>query len=353
MVRLFTVGPVEVRDEVMEAMNRPMIVHRSQEYKELHRQIVDKLHKVLETDMEIMLATASSTGFLEGCVRNGVERKVLGISNGSFGERWQSIAAANGKDVRRLRVPWGESVKPEVVSAEVTEDTEAVTLVTNESSTGVFNPVERLVKELKRDHSPLVFLDGVTSIGAMDLELDELDVDALVFGTQKALALPPGLAVVCVSDRLLAKAERVTNRGYYFDFLRLKEYNDRDYAMTTPPISLLYGLNFQLDRMLEEGMQNRYSRHQKIASMVREWAEECLGLFAEEGYRSNTITVVNKPDFSFEELQRKLIKRGYQISAGYGKLKEKTFRIGHMGDLTVEDAEVFLDVLDEVVEELE
>lgn len=353
MVRLFTVGPVEVRDDVMEAMKRPMIVHRSQEYKELHRQIIDKLHRALDTEMEIMLATTSSTGFLECCIRNGVKRKVLGISNGSFGERWQSIAAANGKEVHRLKVPWGEAVKPEAVTGAVTEDTEAVTLVTNESSTGVFNPVKNLVRELKRDNDPLIFLDGVTSVGAMDLELDELTVDALVFGTQKALALPPGLAVICVSDRLLDKAKKVDGRGYYFDLLKLKEYNDRDYAMTTPPISLLYGLNFQLDRMLEEGMENRYSRHQQMARMVREWALDRFGLFAEEGYRSNTITVVNKPDFSFERLQGGLRNRGYQVSAGYGRLKEETFRIGHMGDLTTGDVEEFLDVLDEIVEDLE
>lgn len=351
--RLFTVGPVDVRPEVRHAMMREMIVHRGEDYRKLHVGIVEKLHRVLETDMEILLVGSSASGFLEACVRCGVEERMLGIANGAFGERWQQIGAANGKDVKRINVPWGKAVKPEHIYGQLDGTIEAVTLVSNESSTGVFNPVAQLVASLKEEHDPLIFIDGVTSVGAVDLKIDSLDIDALVFGTQKAFALPPGLAIICVSERLMEKARRVRNRGYYFDLVELKKYADKGYAMTTPPVSLLYALDFQLDRMLEEGMANRYRRHQEMADMVRRWARERSGLFAEEGYESNTITVVKNCGVPFESLQEALNRRGFEISAGYGKLREETFRIGHMGDLTVQDVKELLEVMDEVMEELQ
>jgi aspartate aminotransferase-like enzyme len=350
--RLFTVGPVEVRTEVLQSMNRSMMTHRSKDYKDLHRGIVEKLRKALETDMHIILAATSSSGFLESCVRCGVQSKMLGISNGSFGERWQKIGTANGKEVVKLQVPWGKAVRPKDLEGMVDESTEAVTLVSNESSTGVFNPVEDLISAIREKGDPLVFIDGVTSVGAIDLRLDRIDADALVFGTQKALALPPGLAVICASDRLLEKAKSVENRGFYFDLLELKKYADKDYAMTTPPVSIMYGLDFQLDRMLKEGMASRYERHQEMADMVREWAERRAGLFAEQGHRSNTITVVNNTEFNFDAIQNSLNGKGYEISGGYGKLKDETYRIGHMGDLTVPDIREFLAVMNEVMEEL-
>ncbi|MFP4170727.1 MAG: pyridoxal-phosphate-dependent aminotransferase family protein [Methanomassiliicoccales archaeon] len=331
-------------------MSRQMITHRSQEYKRLHEGVVEKLHRVLETDMHIILAACSSTGFLESCVRCGVHHRMVGASNGAFGERWQRIVQANGKEVDRVEAPWGSPVRPEQVARAVTPETEAVALVSNESSTGVFNPIKELVDAAREEHDPLVFVDGVTSVGGMDLDIDSLDLDALVFGSQKALALPPGLAVICVSDRLLAKAEEVDARGYYFDLVELKRYADRGFALTTPPVSLLYGLDFQLDRMLEEGMPTRYDRHRRMAEMVRGWADPFPGLFAEAGCRSNTITVVNDPEGDFERIQEGLGRRGIEISPGYGKLKDSTFRIGHMGDLTVEDVGHLLDSLEEVME---
>jgi aspartate aminotransferase-like enzyme len=350
--RLFTVGPVEVRAEVLEAMAREMIVHRGQAYRRLHEGIVDKLHKVLETDMHIILAASSSSGFMESCVRCGVRERMLGIANGSFGERWQAIGTANGKQVRRVDVPWGKAVRPEHLEDQMDDAIEAVTLVSNESSTGVFNPVDRLVSHLREKHDPLLFVDGVTSVGAVDLRLDALDIDALVFGTQKAFALPPGLAIICVSDRMLEKARTVNSRGYYFDLLELKSYADKGYTLTTPPISLLFGLDFQLDRMLEEGMPARYRRHREMADLVRDWAIRRRGLFAEEGYRSNTITVVENGGTPFPVVQEALGRRGYEISSGYGKIKDETFRIGHMGDLTVQDVRGLLEAMDEVMEEL-
>lgn len=347
---LFTVGPVEVRKEVLDAMTKPMITHRSKAYEQLQEGIVGKLHKALDTDMNIMMSPSSASGLLEGCVRNGVNRKMVGISNGSFGDRWQGIGTENGKDVRKVNVKWGKAVRSSDLDGAIDDETEAVTMVSNESSTGVLNPVADVVKGIREKHDPLVFIDGVTAVFGTDLHVKDLDLDALVFGTQKALALPPGLAIMCCSDRLLEKAKTVPNRGYYFDFVQMKKMADKNYSLTTPPVSLMYALDFQLDRMLKEGMAARYRRHQEMAELVRKWAMSHNGLFAEPGHMSDTITVINRGDIDFSKLNKGLKERGYEISNGYGDIKETTFRIGHMGDLTPAEVRGLLKNMDEVLE---
>lgn len=347
---LFTVGPVEVRKEVLESMTRPMITHRSKEYEQLQKDVVEKLHRTLDTDMNIILSPSSASGLLEACVRNGVRSKMMGISNGSFGDRWQGIGIENGKDVVKVNGTWGKAVRPDDIVENLTGDVEAVTIVANESSTGVLNPVGEIVKAIRQDHDPLIFVDGVTAVYGTDLHIKELDVDAVVFGTQKALALPPGLAVICCSDRLLEKARTVPGRGYYFDLVQMKAMADKNYSLTTPPVSLMYGLDFQLDRIIREGMSTRYHRHQEMADLVHRWAMSHNGLFAEQGFLSDTITVLNRGDIDFGRLSKGLKERGYEISNGYGMIKETTFRIGHMGDLTVAEVRELLKNMDEVLE---
>jgi aspartate aminotransferase-like enzyme len=347
---LFTVGPVEVRKEVLDAMTRPMITHRSKEYEQLQERVVEKLHKTLDTDMHIMMSPASASGLLEASVRNGVNRRMLGISNGSFGDRWQGIGTENGKDVKKLNVAWGKAVKPADLEGQISDDIEALAIVANESSTGVLNPVGEVIKAVRRDHDPLIFVDGVTAIYGTDLHIKDLDLDALIFGTQKALALPPGIAIICASDRLLEKAKTVPNKGYYFDLLQMKKMADKNYSLTTPPVSLLYALDFQLERILKEGMPARYRRHQEMAELVRSWARKRFGVFAEPGHLSDTITVINRGDIDFSKLNKGLKERGFEISNGYGDIKDATFRVGHMGDLTVEEVRGLLKNMDEVLE---
>ena len=350
--RLFTVGPVEVFPDTLQAMAKPMIIHRGEDYKRLQRGIVERLHKVLDTDMHIMMAPASATGFLESCVRCGVDDRMMGLSNGSFGDRWASIGSANGKQVKKVEVPWGKAIRCLDVADKMEPGIEAVTLISNESSTGVLNPTAEIAKTLRAEYDPLIFVDGVTSVGAVDLKLREMDIDALVFGTQKAFALPPGLAIICVSDRLLKKAEKVKNRGYYFDLIEIKKMADKDLPLTTPPVSIMYGLDHQLDKMLREGMARRYARHQEMAEAVRKWATKRFKLYAEEGYRSETITVVESGKLPFEMLDKKLKERGFEVSPGYGKIKDGTFRIGHMGDLTMKDINDLTGTLDGILEEM-
>ena len=349
--RLFTVGPVEVFEDTLESMKKPMIIHRGDDYKRLQKGIVEKLHKVLETDMHIFLSPASATGFLESCVRCGVREYMMGLSNGSFGDRWASIGTANGKRVKKVDVAWGKGIRCLDIAGKMEPTIEAVTLVANESSTGVLNPFPELLKTIRaEDGDPLLFVDGVTAVGAVDMKLRQIDVDALVFGSQKALALPPGLAFICASDRLLKRAEKVENRGYYFDLIEIKKMADKDLPLTTPPVSLLYGLDHQLDKMLKEGMANRFARHHEMAEATRNWASKRFKLYAEEGYRSETITVVESGKLDFGKLDKGLKAKGFEISPGYGKIKESTFRIGHMGDLAVRDVRALLVAMDEVLE---
>jgi len=259
----------------------------------------------------------------------------------------------NGKNVTKVEVPWGKAMKPEHIAGKVTKDIEAVHWVSNESSTGVFSDSTAIAKEVRAQNpDSLIMIDAVTSAFAMDLKVKDLDPDSLVFGTQKALALPPGMAIMLCSERLLEKAKTVPNRGFYGDLLKIKKQADVDYALTTPPVSLMYALDYQLDKALAEGMQTRYRRHQEMADMVRNWADKKLfGVFPEVGYQSNSIGVLNKGDMDFEAFNSKLKAKGYEISNGYGDVKEKTFRIGHMGDTTPEMVKQLLSAMDEILEE--
>ncbi len=350
---LFTVGPVHVEAETLQAMTKPMITHRCKEYKELHAGIVEKIQKCLDTDMDVFLVGGSATVMLEAAIRNGVNSNSLGITNGSFGNRSIELGELNGKNVTKIQVPWGQAMKPEHIVGKVTKDIEAVHWVSNESSTGVFSDSLALAKEVRAQNpDALTMIDAVTSAFAMDIKIKETDPDSVVFGTQKALALPPGLAIMLCSERLLEKAKTVPNRGFYGDLLKIKKQADVDYALTTPPVSLLYALDYQLDRALEEGMQARYRRHQEMADLVRNWADKKLnGIFPEVGYQSNSIGVLNKGELDFDSFNSKLKAKGYEISNGYGDVKEKTFRIGHMGDTTPAMIKELLSAMDEILEE--
>lgn len=333
-------------------MTKPMITHRTKEYKQLHGNIVEKMHKVLDTDMEILMVGGSASVLLEGCIRNAVKKDVLGVTNGSFGDRWVEISKLNGKNVKEVKVPWGKGIRPSHLEGQV-GNAEAVHFVSNESSTGVFSNTTELADEIRKQSDALIFVDGVTSVAGMDNDLKKADIDALVFGTQKALALPPGLAIMAASPRLFAKAKEVENRGFYTDLIKLKKNNDENYALTTPPVSLMYALDFQLDRILKEGMQARYRRHNEMGEMIRKWAETRGGIFPEKGFRSNTIGVINRGDLDFDEFHKKLKAEGYEISNGYGEVKEKTFRIGHMGDITPAKLKELITVMDTILEENE
>jgi|Deesub1362B_J571_1020462.scaffolds.fasta_scaffold06361_2 predicted phosphoserine aminotransferase len=352
--KLFIPGPTEVREEVLSAQKRWMIGHREKDFSELYERVITKLKKVLDTEREVMVFTSSATGVMEGSIRNLVNENVLSTVCGAFSSRWADISERCGKKVKKIEVEWGCAIKPEMVEKELKENKyEAILVTHNETSTGVTNPLKE-ISEIVRKISPdtLILVDAVSSMAGIKIEIDKWDIDCVFASTQKCFALPPGLTVCAISERALEKAKKVKGRGFYFDFLLMKKYYDeRKQTPSTPAISLLYAMDYQLDRMLKEGMDTRFERHKKMADKVREWAlNKGFELFPEKGYESNTVTVIkNNKNIDVQKLVNGLKERGFTIANGYGKLKNITFRIGHMGDLTLEEIDELLKNIDELL----
>ncbi len=345
--KLFIPGPTEVREEVLEVQRKWMIGHREKDFSELYERIINKLRKVFNTKNEIMVFTSSATGVMEGSVRNLINDKLLSTICGAFSKRWAEIAERCGKKVEKIEVEWGKAIKPEMVEKELKkENYEAILITHNETSTGITNPLKE-ISEVVKNVSPdtLILVDAVSSLAGIKIDIDEWGIDCIFASVQKCFALPPGLTVCIISEKALKKAEKVKGRGYYFDFLLMKKYFDeRKQTPATPAISLLYALDYQLNRMLEEGMEQRFRRHKEMAEKVRNWAlNKGFELFPEKGYESNTVTVIkNNKNIDVPGLINNLKHRGFTIANGYGKLKNITFRIGHMGDLTVAEIEELL-----------
>ena len=345
-IKLFIPGPTEVREDVLEALSHPVIGHRTRDFSDLVDRVITKLRDLLQTSYRIQVVTASGSGLMEAAIRNFVERKVLATVIGAFGERWYRIAKANGKEVDRLEVPWGQAITPDLLEDALKKDHyEAVLITHNETSTGVMNPLKELA-EVVHAISPdtLILVDAVSSMMGAPIDFEGWGLDYVLAGVQKAFALPPGLAVGVISDRAFEKARTVAHRGYYFDLVEIQKYLDeRSQTPTTPAVNLYYALDRQLDRMLEEGLEARWARHHAMAELVQKWGATYFDLFAERDHRSWTVTTIsNTREISVAWLIEELKKRGFLISNGYGQLKEKTFRIGHMGDLTPEDVQELL-----------
>jgi aspartate aminotransferase-like enzyme len=339
--KLFVPGPTEVREEILKAQAQWMIGHRSKEFGDLNQRCVEKTKQILKTKNHVFWWTASGTGLMEGAIRNCVRKRVLHTVNGAFSDRWFKIAQACGKEPQAVRVEWGKAVRPEQVDAELAKGGyEAITITQNETSTGVRAPIEdiaRLVREKYPD--VLILVDAVSSLMGDWFDIDALGLDVVVASSQKCVALPPGLAVAIVSPRAMEKCRTIPDRGYYFDYeAMLKRYEKDHQTPTTPAISLFWALDKELDYILAEGMENRYRRHLEMANYTREWARKYFAVYPEPGYESVTLTTVtNTRGISVKDLNTALGERGMQISNGYGDLKEKTFRIAHMGDLTLDD----------------
>lgn len=355
MSHMFVPGPVDVDPDVLEAQAQPMMPHRSKEFETIFQRASDKARQLFSTQYRVFITASSGTGLQEAAVRNLARENVLSCVNGAFGKRWYDVAVSNGKHATQLDIPWDEPVSPERVAAALkTRFFEIVTVVHNETSTGVENPVQSIAAAV-HETSPdtLICVDAVSSLAGTKIDMDAWGLDMLLTSSQKALALPPGLGLAAVSDRALTYAESVPNRGWYFDLLRLEKHRLKDSTPATPALSLIYALDYQLDCMLKEGLQERYARHAAMAERVQNWAlEHGFELFAPEGYRSKTVTtVVNTRGIDVADLNQFLLKRGMRIASGYGALKGKTFRIAHMGETTMNDVEMLLSAMDEYLQQ--
>jgi predicted phosphoserine aminotransferase len=353
--RLFIPGPVKVNDDVLQQLARPTLGHRGKEYAQLHGETVDMLKKVLFTNQNVFLSTSSASGIWEASIRNCVnfDETVLCTCCGAFSDKWADVARSCGRNVEELKVEWGQATTPEMIDEKLASDKyAAVTLVYNETSTGLTNPVYRISEMMKQKYPDvLVFVDAVSGMVGLPLHFDDLGWDVVFASVQKAFAIPPGLAVAAVSNRALQKSKNVPNRGYYFDFQQFAKSAEKNQTPTTPNIPHIMALNYQCQKLLAEGMENVWQRHKEMGEYVRTWAKGKFDLFCEEKYASNTLTTVkNTKSINVAETIKAIQEKHNTIFGnGYGKLKEQTFRIAHMGDITIDDVKELLGWIDEEI----
>jgi len=321
---------------------------------ELIGRIEPKLQQVFFTKQRVLINASTGTGFMEAAIRNCVGKKVLNCANGAFSQRMVDITEMCGKENEVLEVEWGEAITPELVAERLASgEFDAVTVAFNETSTGVVSPVKEIAKVVRQapNGENIIFIvDAVSILGGAKVDLDAWDIDVLITSSQKAFALPAGIAFCGVSERAMKKAETVPNRGFYFDFITLAKYLDKNQTPATSPISLLFALDKQLDHMLDEGLDNRFARHLAMRNRTQEWAtSKGFELFPAEGYESPTLTCIkNNLEIDIPSLNDFLRTKGMFLSNGYGaKLKNVTFRIAHMGELQMEDMEELFSAIDQ------
>jgi aspartate aminotransferase-like enzyme len=337
----FLPGPTEVRQPVLQAMARPMVSHRGAEFHALFARLQAGLRVVFGTERPVFIATCSATGLMEAGIRNAPPGRVLSLVNGAFSERFAHIATACGRSVDRCEVPWGSVHAAAEVESLVRAGHHAlVTVAHSETSTGALNDV-RAISDAAHAAGAVCVIDSVTGVRGAELRFDAWQLDYVVTGSQKALALPPGLAFAAASEGFLSRGDR-TARGVYFDLAEFTSHAGRNEAPNTPALPLYYALDVQLDAVLAEGMERAWARHAAMSALTAEWARQLRSEFgvgvtplAAEGSRSPTVTaVVLPPAMSGEAVVRAVADRGYTIGGGYGKLRGTTIRIGHMGDHT-------------------
>lgn len=329
-----------------------MVGHRMPECSDLVGSILPKLSQVFFTEQTVLLSASSGTGLWEAAVRNCVRKRALTCVNGAFASRYSDVVELNGKEREVLDVPWGQPILPEqVVERLATGDFDAVTVVHNETSTGVTSPIQEIAKAIRalpNGEDIMILVDSVSGLGGARIEMDAWDLDVVLASSQKAFALPPGISFCAVSDRAMARARTVPARGYYFDFISLAKSIAKDQTPATPAVSLLYALDVQLDDMMLEGMEHRFERHLAMRDRTLEWLRgKGFDIFAAPGYESPTVScAANNLEIDIAALNKYLRTHGMIISNGYGDLKGKTFRIAHMGDTQMHELEELLAVMD-------
>lgn len=353
--RFFLPGPTEVRDEVLDAMRHPMISHRSAAMELLMRTIHGRLQPLFGTTRPVYVVTGSASAAMEMAVRGGSIARVLAVVCGAFGERFADVAALAGRDVTRLSAEPGESVSPEQVRLALEHGSyDTVTVVHSETSTGVLSDVAGIARVVHDASNAMVLVDAVTSVGATAVEMDAWGADLVFTGSQKALAIPPGLSMVAASERLLNRARSLLDRGFALDLVRHDEFWHKAQSPTTPAIPLLFALDRQLADIELEGLTRRFSRHEQMARACWDWVEGNGGshlgfeILAREGERSPSVTAIvcDQPEW----IVRALNEQGYVIGYGLDALRRTSVRIGHMGDHTVEGVEALLNVMGQTIQ---
>ncbi len=358
MPKLFIPGPTEVHPAQREAQTRPMIGHRSKIYAELHASIEARLKKIMFTENRVFIGTCSATGVIEAALRNSVKKKVLVPANGFFASKWVDVSESCGIEAVRLDFELGRAVKPEDIEKALKSDPEidAVMLTHSETSTGVLSPLKEIAAVVREFPNVVLLVDCVSSFAAAEIRTYEWGIDLILFGMQKALALPAGLAFCSVSPEIMERSKNQPKgrKGYYFDFVEWEKAAVKNNTIITPAVSLLFALDHQLDEILKEGIEARWAKHSEMQKITMEWAKQHdISYFSEEGYHSPGISVLNNSkNWNIAEINEKLrVQHDCEIANGYKDLKEKTFRIGHMGDHSPEDICELLGWIDGIVAE--
>jgi aspartate aminotransferase-like enzyme len=348
-------GPTPLPERVVRSSSRPMINHRGPEFAALLTDCVEGLKWAMQTDNDVLLYPASGTGGLEAAAANLLSpgEKVLFCTIGSFGERWADIAQAYGADVVRLAMPWGEPIDPQDVERVLDENPaiRKVFVTHNETSTAITNDIRAIAGIAKR-RGLLIAVDSVSGVGSIPLPVDEWQLDVVITGSQKGWMAPPGLAMISVSDAAYKASAEAKCPRWYFDFAREKEFQDKQQTYTTPPVSVMYAVQEGLAIMREEGLENVWARHARVAEMTRAGLTAIgLELFAPDGYRSNTVTAVHAPVSTPDELKSLLghwrTRYGLVLAGGQGQLQGKIFRVGHLGYIDERDIYAILATIEQ------
>lgn len=356
----FLPGPTDVRPEILEAMTKPMIGHRGAAFEEMYARIQAGLRHVFRTKRPVYVSSSSATGMMEAAIRCAPSGAILALVNGAFSDRFARIAQSCSRDTDIVEVPLGQTFRLGEVEARLAgKRYAAVTVVHSETSTGVLTDV-RAVSDLAHRYDAMCLVDSVSGVGGTPLEFDAWGMDFVLTGSQKALALPPGLAFAAASGEYVERAKATQDRGTYFDIVEFERFASKQQTPNTPAVSLLYALETQLESIVTESIERRWARHQSMVVATERWVADCaaqlgidLRMFAPDGARSPTVSTITLPEgVTSNAMVKAVAARGYTIGGGYGKVGERAFRIGHMGDHTLETLRGCLDVSKAVLEEL-
>ena len=348
-------GPTPCPPQALEAMGRQMINHRGPEFGKILNSITGKLKQAFQTKADVFVLTASGTGGLEAAIVNTLSPgdKVLSLANGAFGERFADIAERYGAEVTRLNFEWGKPVDPDVAEKALRADDniKAVLTTHNETSTGMTNDIEEISAVVKK-FDRLLLVDAISSLGCINLPTDDWHCDIVVTGSQKGWMVPPGLAMVSVSEKAWQAHAQAKMPRYYWDFSKAKDFLQKGQTPWTPAISIFYSLDVTLDLMLSEGLNNIFARHARVAQMARNGVKSLgLSLFPDEKYASNTVTAVNATDKIDVPQLIQMLREEYEviIAGGQQKLSGKIFRIGHLGLVYEKDIKSVLEALNKAL----
>jgi len=328
-----------------------MISHRGEDFKNLYRSVHPNLQKLFATKQPVFLSTSSAWGVMEASIRNLVGHGVLCCMCGAFSDKWFDVAKRCGKEAEALQVDWGKHIDHKAIDRQLaTGKFDTVTLIHNETSTGLMNPLPEICSVLAKYPDVALVVDTVSSFSGVKIEMDALGIDVMLTGAQKALALPPGFSLFSVSEKAFARAEKIPNRGFYFDFLEFKKQQAEWMTPSTPSIAHIHALQSKLDEILEEGLEARFDRHARTNALVQDWVRRTgFDFFAKEGFRSKTLTCVkNNRGIDVLAFAKRLREKHHLvIDPGYGKIQGKTFRLSNMGDETEETVSHLLACLDD------